>query len=137
LQAEFLEDGLDIPKALARLTSDVCRGPLTRLPAGQQRGLAGDEHEAVGDDAMRVRADWLGMVRQFGDCSHDSTGAGLSHVSKGLCAKLWVHVSALRSVCFLIGSNKKYRSIDTSLGMLRLTKDLLAIVITSAFLIWV
>jgi uncharacterized membrane protein (DUF485 family) len=48
-----------------------------------------------------------------------------------------VHVPPIGQYVFLIGSNKKYRSSDSSLGMLRLTKDLLAIVITSVFLIWV
>jgi hypothetical protein len=87
LQAEFLEDGLDISKALARLASDVRRGPFTRLPAREKGGLAGDEDEAVGDNAMGVRADRLGMVWQFGDSSHVSTDAELTDVPKGLCAE--------------------------------------------------
>jgi hypothetical protein len=88
LQAEFLEDGLDIQKALTRLAPDVRRDPFTRLPARKERSLAGDEHETVGDDAMRVRADRLGMVRQCGNSSHVSTAAGLADVPKGLCAEL-------------------------------------------------
>src|SRR6267143_963523 len=86
-QAEFLEDGLDIQKALTRLAPDVRRGPFTRLPAGKERSLAGDEHETVGDDAMRVRADRLGMVWESGDRSHVSTAAGLTDIPKGLRAE--------------------------------------------------
>jgi hypothetical protein len=88
LQAEFLEDGLDIPKALARLTGDVRRSPFARLSAWKERSLPRDEHETVGDHAVRIWADRLRMVRQFGDSSHVSTAAGLAGVSKALCAAL-------------------------------------------------
>jgi hypothetical protein len=88
LQAEFLEDGLDIPKALARLTGDVRRGPFARLSAWKERSLPRDEHETVGDHAVRIWADRLRMVRQFGDSSHVFAAAGLAGVSKALCAAL-------------------------------------------------
>src|SRR5207249_10072565 len=82
-EVQLLEDRLDVPQALARLSSDVRGSPFTRLRPGPQRRLSGDEDEAAGDDAMGIRPHGLRMVRQFRDSLHDPSARECRGAQKG------------------------------------------------------